>query len=136
MDPVDAAQILRRQDELGPVLATLGVALVGGGAAERQPQTDNETEDGEEERIDAEGLDELGDAGEHGRPSANRDERQNQLRQDAAVHLQEDGPFRVLRNVSRSSLGGVSVLIEGLDESESGSVLRSSRRGPRMCSCD
>jgi hypothetical protein len=46
VDPDDAGKILGVEGELGPVFAAVVVSLVGGGGAEREGETDDETEDG------------------------------------------------------------------------------------------
>ena len=56
MDPIDSPQVLACQDQLGPVLPSLGVALICGGAAEGEAKTDDETKDGEEDTADADCL--------------------------------------------------------------------------------
>jgi hypothetical protein len=63
VDPDRAREILADKDHLTPVLAALGVSLVRGARTERNRQTDDETEDGEQQRADGERVDELGDAG-------------------------------------------------------------------------
>ena len=51
--PQHAAHVLRRKDHLLPVAPALCIALVGGRIAERQAETDDETEDGEQNVVDA-----------------------------------------------------------------------------------
>jgi hypothetical protein len=53
VDPDQAREVLRHEGELRPVLAALAVALVGCRGAETERETNDETEDCEEELIDA-----------------------------------------------------------------------------------
>jgi hypothetical protein len=53
MDPDQACEVLRHESKLCPVLAALAVALIGCRGAETKRETNNETEDGEEELVDA-----------------------------------------------------------------------------------
>lgn len=53
VDPDKTRQVLRDKRELRPVLSTFIVTLICGGAAEAESKTDDETEDCEEELIDA-----------------------------------------------------------------------------------
>jgi len=54
--------------ELGPEFAAVNVTFVGTRGAEGDSKSDDETEDGEEETGDDESIDELGNAGDEGRP--------------------------------------------------------------------
>ena len=58
--------------------------LVGTACAERYSQTHNETEDGKEEGIDDQRIDELRDARDCCGPDGNEQERNNHPRRDAA----------------------------------------------------
>lgn len=51
--PDEAREVLADEGQLGPVLAAFIVALVGRGGAEAERETDDETQDREEELVDA-----------------------------------------------------------------------------------
>ena len=53
VDPDQACEVLRCESELRPVFATVIVALIGGGTTKAEGETDDETEDGKKELIDA-----------------------------------------------------------------------------------
>lgn len=53
-------------------------------------------------------INEFADAGNHGRPAANKGKRKDHLRGDAPVQPQEDWPFRVVIEVARTDLIDVS----------------------------
>ena len=73
VDPDMAGQVTGRLAQLSPILAPLDIPLVGAGGAERNSQTHHETQHGEQETRDHEGLHELGDAGDQGGPATNED---------------------------------------------------------------
>lgn len=52
MDPEVTGEIAALNHERAECLAAFGVALVGGGGAEREGETDYETEDGQEKGAD------------------------------------------------------------------------------------
>ena len=53
VNPDQTREILRCKRELRPILPAFVVALVGCRGAEAESETDNETEDGEKELVDA-----------------------------------------------------------------------------------
>ena len=53
VNPDETGEMLRHKAELGPVFTSLVVALVGGGRAEAESETDDETEHCEEELVDS-----------------------------------------------------------------------------------
>nr|POE65601.1 hypothetical protein CFP56_58707 [Quercus suber] len=111
MDPDDSSQVTRGEDELRPILATFGVTFVGGGRAEGERQTDDETGDGKQDIADAEGIDELADALDHGRPQRQEQQGEQHLGQDAAMHPEEEWPFRMPGYVART--GEIVLQIDG-----------------------
>jgi hypothetical protein len=89
--PDDTTERLRRENELTPVSPALGISLIGRRAAERQTHTDHETGDGQQHGLDRQlnVVELLGQNCDQRCPSANNDERHDQLRGDAAMKLQE-----------------------------------------------
>jgi hypothetical protein len=53
VNPDETCEVLRCERQLRPVFATVVVALICGGATEAEGKTNDETEDGEKELIDA-----------------------------------------------------------------------------------
>lgn len=56
MNPDKASKILGCKSELSPIFATVVVALVGSRASEAECKTDDETENGKQELVDADWM--------------------------------------------------------------------------------
>lgn len=104
VNPDCPCQVLADEDELTPVLATFGVALIGRACPERNGQTNDETKDGEKQIADNEGIDELRNAGDCSSPDSNNDDWQDHLGKDGTMHSHKIWPFAVFGHVTRSDL--------------------------------
>ena len=60
--PDDASEVAGCEVEVGPVLGSFGVAFVGCGTSKGKSQTDHETHDCKKDGLNAELMDEFGDA--------------------------------------------------------------------------
>lgn len=103
--PNGSGEVLTNQLQLRPVLATLGVTLVGRRGSERDGETDNETKHGEQQVADLELVNKLGDAGDERRPQGYDGQWKDHLGKHGTVHAQEEGPLGMFGHVARANLG-------------------------------
>lgn len=99
-NPDNPRQHTRIEHEGSPVLAPVAKPLVRRREAERQRQTDNETQDRQQDRVDAQVVHVVTYACDGSRVEADKEQRENQLGEYAAIEAEAEWHAAELPDVS------------------------------------